>query len=54
MRSALKRVNPTGALSWSESTQAEFAKDIWDARNLPGVHYGLLGPPTKFTTLSSG
>ncbi len=39
MRSALKRVNPTGALSWSESTEAEFAKDIWDARHLPGVHY---------------
>src|SRR6266446_9854265 len=39
MRSALKRVNPTGALSWSESTEAEFAKDTWDARHLPGVHY---------------
>ena len=39
MRSALKRVNPADALSCSESAEAEFAKDIWDARNLPGVHY---------------
>lgn len=39
MRSALKRVNPTDALSWSENTETEFAKDIWDASNLPGVRY---------------
>jgi integrase len=32
-------VNPTNALSWSESTETECAKDIWDARYLPGVRY---------------
>ena len=39
MRSALKRVNPSELVGWADQVEAEFIKDIWNIRNIPGVRY---------------
>ena len=37
--SSLKLIDGTAALSVPEQVEEEFAKDVWDAHNIPGLHY---------------
>ncbi len=39
MERRLTRVEGSSALSVAGSAEAEFAKDIWDVRNIPGAQY---------------